>query len=112
MKLRDSGEFAQDQKLATGAGLVFWNSQGGSAMLVRVTSKSGNPLEGHLAALAGERASSNEFKYRKGTEIFGEGEEAQYVYQLISGAVRTYKLLSDGRRQIGAFHLPGGYVRV
>ena len=23
------------------------------------------------------------------------------------GAVRTYKLLSDGRRQIGAFHLPG-----
>lgn len=76
-------------------------------MLVRVTSKSCNPLEGHLAALAGERVSSNEFKYRKGTEIFGEGEEAQYVYQLISGAVRTYKLLSDGRRQISAFHLPG-----
>jgi CRP/FNR family nitrogen fixation transcriptional regulator len=26
---------------------------------------------------------------------------------VISGAVRSYKLLSDGRRQIGAFHLPG-----
>jgi len=26
---------------------------------------------------------------------------------VIRGAVRTYKLLSDGRRQIGAFHLPG-----
>jgi CRP/FNR family nitrogen fixation transcriptional regulator len=25
----------------------------------------------------------------------------------MSGAVRTYKLLCDGRRQIGAFHLPG-----
>ena len=28
-------------------------------------------------------------------------------YQVIKGAVRTYKLLSDGRRQIGAFHLSG-----
>jgi hypothetical protein len=26
---------------------------------------------------------------------------------VIEGAVRTHKLLSDGRRQIGAFHLPG-----
>jgi len=26
---------------------------------------------------------------------------------VVSGAVRTHKLLSDGRRQIGAFHLPG-----
>jgi CRP/FNR family nitrogen fixation transcriptional regulator len=26
---------------------------------------------------------------------------------VVSGAVRTYKLLNDGRRQIGAFHLPG-----
>lgn len=25
----------------------------------------------------------------------------------MKGGVRTYKLLSDGRRQIGAFHLPG-----
>jgi len=29
------------------------------------------------------------------------------VYQVKSGAVRSYKLLSDGRRQIGAFHLVG-----
>jgi len=28
-------------------------------------------------------------------------------YQVISGAVRSYKLLSDGRRRCGAFHLPG-----
>ena len=26
---------------------------------------------------------------------------------MVRGAVRTYKLLNDGRRQIGAFHLPG-----
>src|SRR6185437_10652370 len=36
-----------------------------------------------------------------------EGEGADYVYEVITGAVRSYKLLSDGRRQIGAFHLPG-----
>ena len=50
---------------------------------------------------------TTEFTYRKDEEIYGEDEPAEYVYQVIRGAVRTYKLLSDGRRQIGAFHLPG-----
>src|SRR5687768_2741836 len=45
--------------------------------------------------------------YARNTEIFGEGEEAEYLYQVVSGAVRTYKILNDGRRQIGAFYLPG-----
>lgn len=45
--------------------------------------------------------------YARNEEIFGEGEPADYVYQVISGAARTYKVLSDGRRQIGAFYLPG-----
>jgi len=51
--------------------------------------------------------SLNEFTYKKGTEIYGEKEPADYVYQVKKGAVRSYKLLSDGRRQIGAFHLAG-----
>jgi CRP/FNR family transcriptional regulator, nitrogen fixation regulation protein len=50
---------------------------------------------------------ATEFSYRKDEEIYGEDEPAEYVYQVIRGSVRTYKLLSDGRRQIGAFHLPG-----
>jgi CRP/FNR family nitrogen fixation transcriptional regulator len=49
----------------------------------------------------------NEFKYRRGAEVFGEGEPAEYIYQVMAGAVRTYKLLGDGRRQISAFHLAG-----
>jgi CRP/FNR family transcriptional regulator, nitrogen fixation regulation protein len=49
----------------------------------------------------------SEFTYKKGTEIYGEKEPAEYVYQVKRGAVRSYKLLSDGRRQIGAFHLVG-----
>src|SRR3954454_19535564 len=53
------------------------------------------------------RVSLIEFSYKKGTEIFGEKEPADYVYQVMTGAVRSYKLLSDGRRQIGAFHLGG-----
>ncbi len=40
-------------------------------------------------------------------EIFGEGEPAEYLYKVTKGAVRTCKILSDGRRQIGAFCLPG-----
>ncbi|MDH2385003.1 helix-turn-helix domain-containing protein [Bradyrhizobium sp. CER78] len=51
--------------------------------------------------------STSQFNYRRGTEIYGEREPAEYVYQVVSGAVRSYKLLSDGRRQIGAFHLVG-----
>ena len=51
--------------------------------------------------------SLSEFTYKKGTEIYGEREPADYVYQVKIGAVRSYKLLSDGRRQIGAFHLAG-----
>jgi len=46
-------------------------------------------------------------QYCKKATIFSEGEEAEYVYQITSGAVRTYKLLPDGRRLINAFHLPG-----
>ena len=60
------------------------------------------PEDGSLA-----KVSLNEFSYRKGCEIFGEKEPADYVYQVVTGAVRSYKLLSDGRRQIGAFHLAG-----
>lgn len=51
--------------------------------------------------------SLNEFTYKQGTEIYGEKEPAIYVYQVKKGAVRSYKLLSDGRRQIAAFHLVG-----
>jgi CRP/FNR family transcriptional regulator, nitrogen fixation regulation protein len=52
-------------------------------------------------------AVAKEFNYLKGVEIYGETEPAEYVYQVSAGAVRSYKLLSDGRRQIGAFHLAG-----
>src|SRR3954462_624275 len=58
-----------------------------------------------VTGAAQTRVATSEFKYKKGVEIYGEKEPAEYVYQVTSGAVRSYKLLSDGRRQIGAFHL-------
>jgi CRP/FNR family transcriptional regulator, nitrogen fixation regulation protein len=45
--------------------------------------------------------------YPCGSEIYGQGEPAGPVYQVEFGAVRVYRLLPDGRRQISAFHLPG-----
>ena len=58
-------------------------------------------LSGHPELIA------TEFTYGRDECIFGEGEPSEYVYQVVRGAVRSYRLLSDGRRQIGAFHLAG-----
>ncbi len=43
----------------------------------------------------------------RNAEVYGEKEPAHYLYKVVSGAVRTYKVLIDGRRQIAAFYLPG-----
>ena len=47
------------------------------------------------------------FSYGREEEVYGESEDAEFVYKVLEGAVRTYKVLSDGRRQITGFHLPG-----
>jgi CRP/FNR family transcriptional regulator, nitrogen fixation regulation protein len=46
-------------------------------------------------------------RFKRNEEIFGEAEAAEYVYRVVSGAVRTMRFSSDGRRQILGFHLPG-----
>lgn len=45
--------------------------------------------------------------FARNKEIYGQDEPAEYVYKVLKGSVRSYKLLDDGRRQIGAFYLPG-----
>ncbi|PBC19501.1 cyclic nucleotide-binding domain-containing protein [Mesorhizobium sp. WSM4307] len=42
-----------------------------------------------------------------GSEIYAQGGKAGAFYQVEFGAVRIYRLLADGRRQISAFHLAG-----
>jgi CRP/FNR family nitrogen fixation transcriptional regulator len=45
--------------------------------------------------------------FAAGSEIYAQGEKAGTFYQIEFGAVRVYRLLADGRRQISAFHLAG-----
>ena len=45
--------------------------------------------------------------FGRNEEIYGEREPAEYLYKVVSGTVRIYKILADGRRQIQAFHVPG-----
>lgn len=45
--------------------------------------------------------------FAKDEEIYGQAEPVQRVYRVIHGAVRTTRLLSDGRRQVGEFYFPG-----
>jgi CRP-like cAMP-binding protein len=39
--------------------------------------------------------------------VFAEGEPANFIYEVIHGAVRTVKAVRGGRRQIRAFYFPG-----
>jgi CRP/FNR family transcriptional regulator, nitrogen fixation regulation protein len=78
-------------------------------MFVNVNAHPGSKPKalGELGQLSRARVIQSEFKYARGTEIYGQTEPAEYIYQVVEGAVRSHKLLSDGRRQIGAFYLPG-----
>jgi len=40
-------------------------------------------------------------------EIFSEGGSTEFFYKVVAGTVRSLRLLSDGRRQITSFFLPG-----
>jgi CRP/FNR family nitrogen fixation transcriptional regulator len=60
---------------------------------------------GALASAFALRGATMHFD--RNAEIYGADEPAEFFYEVVTGAVRTYKVLSDGRRQIGAFHLPG-----
>ncbi len=69
-----------------------------------------NPSAGEPTASRGLGGlAAKEVSYDRDEEIYGEGEPSEYLYCVRRGAVRTFKLLRDGRRQIDAFHLPGEY---
>jgi len=48
-----------------------------------------------------------QMSFSRNAEIYGQGEAADYIYRVVTGAVRTYKVLADGRRQVGGFYLAG-----
>src|SRR4051812_17818196 len=46
-------------------------------------------------------------RFKRKAEVYGAKESADYFYQVVSGMVRAYKVSVDGRRQVGAFYVPG-----
>jgi len=59
-----------------------------------------------IAIDAIERLGARE-AFAKDAEIYGQAEPVERVYRVIRGAVRTTRLLCDGRRQVGEFYFPG-----
>lgn len=45
--------------------------------------------------------------FARDEEIYAQEEQADLIYRVVKGAVRTTCLMSDGRRQIGDFYYPG-----
>jgi CRP/FNR family nitrogen fixation transcriptional regulator len=45
--------------------------------------------------------------FSKDQQVFCEGGSTDFIYRVVSGAVRVTRLLADGRRQISDFYLPG-----
>jgi CRP/FNR family nitrogen fixation transcriptional regulator len=48
--------------------------------------------------------------FKTGDRLFRQGDPVRLVYRVMRGAVISYRLLSDGRRQVTGFHLPGDYL--
>ncbi len=48
--------------------------------------------------------------FAPGEEIYAQDEDADMIYRVLRGSVRTTRLLSDGRRQIGDFYYAGNLV--
>jgi CRP/FNR family transcriptional regulator len=55
-------------------------------------------------------AITSQQKKASGEILFAEGDEADCVYEIMTGMVRLYKLLPDGRRQITGFLRAGSLL--
>jgi CRP-like cAMP-binding protein len=52
----------------------------------------------------------DELRLARDQALFWQGDEADYCYKILSGAVRMCRLLADGRRQVADFLLPGDLI--
>lgn len=42
--------------------------------------------------------------------VFAQGQPQTHVYEVLDGVVCTYRLMSDGRRQVSGFYFPGDLI--
>jgi CRP-like cAMP-binding protein len=76
-------------------------------MQIRSAQRSRPAAAGQSGLVGSIEAMGAPMTFPRNNEVYGEGEPAEFLYKVMSGAVRTYKVLADGRRQIGGFYLPG-----
>lgn len=50
--------------------------------------------------------------FRPGEEIYAQDEDANLIYRVVRGSVRTTHLQADGRRQVGDFYYEGDIIGV
>jgi len=67
----------------------------------------GSTAGGLLSLTPGISAPGFAMSFSRNEEIYGEDEPADFVYRVVSGAVRISRILSDGRRQIASFQFAG-----
>ena len=46
-------------------------------------------------------------RFARNEEIYVQDDEVEFLYRVVAGSVRTIRLTSDGRRQVGDFYYPG-----
>ena len=67
---------------------------------------------GHLDALIALERIGTRLSFLRNDEIYPEGDRADCWYKVVSGTVRAYKLLADGRRHIGEFCSSGDWFGI
>ncbi|GAB5470734.1 MAG: helix-turn-helix domain-containing protein [Rhodospirillales bacterium] len=62
------------------------------------------------SGLAAVDAIASRHEFAAGQGLFDEGEPARHVFNVTEGAVKIFKLLSDGRRQVTGFLFAGDFL--
>ncbi|MFQ5783974.1 MAG: Crp/Fnr family transcriptional regulator [Alphaproteobacteria bacterium] len=62
--------------------------------------------------VASVQAIVRQVRLAPGQMLFQEGDEAENVFNVVSGIIKLYKLLPDGRRQITGFLHPGDFLGI
>lgn len=55
-------------------------------------------------------AEMSNIKMDAGDTLINEGDPERYVFSVLSGCLKCYKLMADGRRQITGFLFPGDFL--
>ena len=95
-------------RVQTRSGMISSSNKGFGPMHASIAS---NARHGFIAPAGFQSVASSRPQpltfFAADAEIYAQGESAGRVYKIAYGAVRIYRLLADGRRQVVAFHIAG-----